>query len=228
MGTNDENCGIPTQRFVLESLDETTECITEEVVFEVDEVAELCTIIDANVADISRFVYELESEQVERLMLRFKIAFDHRSPMVRLRGWRPIDELPYKVHTNRERALMLQGIKPLSIFSGEYPGHPDLEEIPERLFDPYVAAARFVKREYVVPSRGTREVLYALPTQEWRINAMILLLDTAAQTGWNESLERIQGSLLGYETWQNDVFMERIYERGRPSSPVSPNATTRR
>lgn len=120
---------------------------------------------------------------------------------------------------------MLKGIKPLACFHGQYPDHPEIEEIPESLFDPYVAAGRFVKREYVVPIGnrehvvptdtgrvlGTRRVMYALPTQEWRINAMILLWDTAAKTGWNEGFERMEGSLLGYEAWQNDIFIERIY-----------------
>jgi hypothetical protein len=41
---------------------------------------------------------------------------------------------------------------------------------------------------------------------------MILLLDTAAQTGWNEGFTRMEGSLLGYEAWQNDIFIERIYK----------------
>ena len=53
--------------------------------------------------------------------------------------------------------------------------------------------------------------MYALPDQEWRINAMLLLLDTADKSGWSEGFERMQGSLLGYEEWQNDIFIETIY-----------------
>jgi hypothetical protein len=42
-------------------------------------------------------------------------------------------------------------------------------------------------------------VFYALPGQEWRIEALILLLKTAEVTGWNEGFERMERSLLGYE-----------------------------
>ncbi len=56
-----------------------------------------------------------------------------------------------------------------------------------------------------------RIVMYALPHQEWRINAMALLMDSAAKCGWSEGFERVQGSLLGYEDWQNDIFIEKIY-----------------
>lgn len=55
-----------------------------------------------------------------------------------------------------------------------------------------------------------RIVMYALPHQEWRINAMILLMDTVAKAGWSEGFERMQGSLLGYEDWENDIFIEKI------------------
>jgi hypothetical protein len=117
---------------------------------------------------------------------------------------------------------MLDGSKPLACFSGQYPPASDVEEIPDRLFDPYVEQGRFAKREYVMlagysgpalrrAGLRTRIVMYALPHQEWRINAMTLLMDSAAKCGWSEGFERIQGSLLGYEDWQNDIFIEKIY-----------------
>ncbi len=117
---------------------------------------------------------------------------------------------------------MLKGTKPLAYFYGEYPPRSDFEEIPEGLFDRYVASGTFVKREYVLlagkpgqadraAERRIRIILYALADQEWRINAFILLLETAAKSGWSEGFERMQGSLLGYEEWQNDIFIERVY-----------------
>jgi hypothetical protein len=117
---------------------------------------------------------------------------------------------------------MLEGSKPLACFSGPYPPASDFEEIPERLFDPLVEQGRFVKREYVMlagyggpalQSAGLRMriVMYALPHEEWRIDAMTLLLDSAAKCGWSEGFERMQGSLLGYKDSQNDVFIEKIY-----------------
>ncbi len=108
---------------------------------------------------------------------------------------------------------MLESKKPLAYFPVQYPPNPDVEEIPERLFDPYVAALRFKKREWVTSALGrtTRIVMYSLPQQEWRIDAMILLLETAAKSGWSEGFERMQGSLLGYEDWQNDIYIEKIF-----------------
>ncbi|MCC6778157.1 MAG: hypothetical protein IT537_16220 [Hyphomicrobiales bacterium] len=55
---------------------------------------------------------------------------------------------------------------------------------------------------------GTRFVLYALKHEEWRIDAFILLQETAARVGWSEGFERMLGSLLGYEEWQNEAFIE--------------------
>jgi hypothetical protein len=216
----EQNNAVPCRRFILRALDDTTECPTVEVIFDVDEVVELCGIIGGNAADIdSGAEYELELSEVDQLKARFKVSFEPGSLAVRLRRWGPLDDLPYKIHTGRELALMLKGSKPLAYFSAQYPPNPDVEEIPQRLFDPHVEAGRFVKREYVIPatnrSSGTRHgtwvVIYALPHQEWRINAFILLLDAASKSGWSEGFERMQGSLLGYEDWQNDIFIERIY-----------------
>lgn len=77
---------LSTRRFVLEALDNTTECPIEEVAFEVDDIDQLCTIVGTNVADIDRFSYEPELEQVARLKLRFKVAFEPGSRIVRLRA----------------------------------------------------------------------------------------------------------------------------------------------
>ena len=203
-----------TGRFVIEAIDQTTECITSETSFDVDDAVELYRMIGADVAEAdSGAEYELQVHEVDQLKARYMITFEPMSKALRLRRWHQLDDLPYKVHTGRELALMLDGNKPLAYFCGQHPATPEIEEIPERLFDPYVAQRRFVKREYVTSALGrrTRIVMYALPNQEWRINAMILLLETAAKSGWSEGFERMQGSLLGYEDWQNDIFIERIY-----------------
>jgi hypothetical protein len=210
-------------RFVLEAIDEKTECIASAVSFEVNDVAELCRMIGATATEFgSTAEYELQARDAVQLKARFKIALDATTAIVRLRRWHPLDDLPYKIHTGRELALMLEGTKPLAWFSGQHPPASDVEEIPERLFDPFVEKGRFVKREYVMTAaysgpalqtRGLRRriVMYALPHQEWRINAMTLLIDSAAKCGWSEGFERVQGSLLGYEDWQNDIFIEKIY-----------------
>jgi hypothetical protein len=136
-----------------------------------------------------------------------------------LEPWHPLDDRPDQVHTNRELALMLAGSKPLAAFVDVHPSVDGAFGIPEREFEPHVASGLIVKRDVIEPPsaderpieglrRGTRLVLYALKGEEWRINAYLLLRRTAAKSGWNEGFERMEGSLLGYEDWQNDVQID--------------------
>ena len=54
-----------------------------------------------------------------------------------------------------------------------------------------------------------RRVLYALSHEAWRIEAYLLLWATAEKSGWNAGFERMEGSLLGYEDWQDDIHIAR-------------------
>lgn len=164
--------------------------------------------------------YDLETEELECIKQHFNLDVGTHAGLVKLRPRHFIDDLPYQVHTNRELALMLAGKKPFAAFSGTYPSCPGIEEIPERLFDPYVATGRLLKREYVEPMREgmtqqIRRVMYALHIEAWRINAYVLLLQTARKVGWNEGFERMEGSLLGYEEWQNDAYIEAMQRRNQ-------------
>ena len=55
---------------------------------------------------------------------------------------------------------------------------------------------------------GMRDVYFALPGQEWRIQAYIGMWESARRSGWDNDFERRQGSLLGYEDWQNDWWLK--------------------
>jgi hypothetical protein len=209
---------MSTRRFVLEAIDPATECPAVEVSFEVEDIDDLRAIVDpqATFEDFENG-YDLNREETDQISKRFGIKFDPGSFLVTLRTARKTDELPYKVHTNRELAMMLAGTKPFAYFADSYPASPHFK-LPEHLFAPYVTEGRFIKREYVIPRerqitpygevRGTRMVLYALKHEEWRIEAFILLQKTAEKVGWTEGFERMLGSLLGYEEWQNDAFIE--------------------
>lgn len=199
-------------QFILEICDPDTECVIQSISFEVDRVEELCGLLNMSTFD-PYAVYELEKDDIQRIEKRYSVGIGRNMSLVRLRSHHALDDLPYQIHTNRELILMLAGTKPLAVFTGEYPPLPDIEEIPERLFDSYVATGRFVKREYVEPKRygrslGIRRILYSLPSESWRIDAYILMQLTASKTGWNESFERMEGSLLGYAEWQNDAYIE--------------------
>ncbi len=118
--------------------------------------------------------------------------------------------MPYQIHTNRELGLMLKGVKPLAVFGDAYDQLSDVLGRYLRLFDRQVSQGRFVGREYVELGRnGDRRhvhvFLYALPSEEWRIDAMIQL--RLGEPVWSAAHERREGQLLGYEDWQNDLWI---------------------
>lgn len=64
----------------------------------------------------------------------------------------------------------------------------------------------FVKRVVSYGPRAPYEsIYYALPDEEWRIDAMIELM---SGTGWTLADERREGELLGYTDLQNDFWIE--------------------
>jgi hypothetical protein len=109
--------------------------------------------------------------------------------------------------------MMLRGEKPLAVFSDGYDRFPEAVRRYLRLFDRHAAAGRLVKREYVVPDKsrppllGWHTIIYALPEEQWRIDAMIEL---RLQEGWTAEKESEKGRLLGYEDWQNAVWLSRL------------------
>src|SRR6266851_4421858 len=91
-------------------------------------------------------------------------------------------------HEDRELELMLSGKKPLAMFTELSPVETGL--IPEAEFAPYVSSGHFVMREVLEPTddvqglpRGVsvRRVLYALPEEVWRIEAMLLVCRVATR-----------------------------------------------
>jgi hypothetical protein len=130
-------------------------------------------------------------------------------------------DLPYPVHTGRELELMLAGVKPLAVFYHSHPDEPSERIIPENAFKPYVDAGKFEKREFVTfldtppPAthrhvKGIRWVLYALPEENWRIDAFLELKAEADVRGWSEEFERREGFLYGYEDWQMDAWIAHL------------------
>jgi len=207
-----------SKRFVVEFVSPETGCICDDIFFESADVEGLSKIVNG---DDSGFhpagTYALDAISLGAISSKLGISFEKFSGSARIRAWRITDELPYKVHTNRELALMLRGGKPLAVFCEWLPSNPELELIPERQFAPHVEARLLNAFEYVVDAaegRKTRYVLYATAGEEWRVPAYMLLKATAAKSGWNEGFERMEGALLGYEDWQNDVYIERVFRRG--------------
>jgi len=119
-------------------------------------------------------------------------------------------------HTGRELDLMLEGTKPLSMFYGEISELPDEEIIPELKFSPYLNRGLFVRGEVEVEAAfhpqwnrkvKTKYVFFALAKEAWRIPAIILLKKSQSKTWeWNETLERMESSLLGYTDEEIDAW----------------------
>lgn len=128
---------------------------------------------------------------------------------VRIRHER--SELPYRIHGGRELDLMTKGIKPLSVFSHVDPAS-SLASFLRRHFDPLVDASRLISgrisNEEVGGSFMAPAVMYALPSEAWRIQAYRLLAASAPRVArWNDALEFTEGSLLGYTREQNDIWL---------------------
>ena len=107
--------------------------------------------------------------------------------------------------------MMLRGEKPLAVFMDGYGYFLDAMVRYLRMFDRHVDAGRFVKAEYVEPDNsrgphllGWQTILYALPGEAWRTDAMIAL--RLSET-WSDAHEREEGRLLGYTQWQCDAYM---------------------
>ena len=212
-------------RFVLEAIDPATGCIAYDT--EVQDLSKVCGVLDLDLADMEPGAYyEFDEAEMALMMGALGIEYAAIGLPGALRPWRTIDQLPYKVHTNRELVMMLAGTKPLAVFDDCHPSRqPPFEVIPENFYAPYVQSGRFVMREVITPSRdpradlAVRTVLYALPTEQWRIDAYLLLRQTGFKYGWSETCERMQGTLLGYTDEQNDVYIERIYRKNIREMP---------
>jgi hypothetical protein len=111
---------------------------------------------------------------------------------------------------------MLRGTKPLAYFLNVVASEFDFNIRYWRMFDRHVAAGRFVKREVsdVFANLEHRRLFYALPGHEWRIDAMLTLLNELGEgKAWSDDHERRFSELLGYEDWQIDHWLR--YRRAR-------------
>ncbi|MFB6461203.1 hypothetical protein [Bradyrhizobium tunisiense] len=114
--------------------------------------------------------------------------------------WHP--QLTHLVHTNRELGLMLRGAKPLAYFMDIVGREPDVCIRYWRMFDRHVDAGRLIRRAVIepcpdLPQLEYRMLFYILPGHEWRVDAMLALLNEPG--AWSDDRERRFGELLGYE-----------------------------
>ena len=88
------------------------------------------------------------------------------------------------------------------------------------MFEPHVRSGALIKRvmadqpfSQAIRNQngdlvfGVREVFYACRGEEWRVDAHNLVWKQLAHGPWNDTLERLEGSLLDYTDAQNDWWI---------------------
>lgn len=202
-------------RFILQAYHPKYACPAFETMFAVERLEDLQALLgpDAQRDPEIQMRYWLEPEDLATISQRFGVTFDAGDRDV-LR-WHSIREPPYLVHTGYELPLLLDGRKKLARFHQEYPPH---QHGWEEEFDRFVAQGllheevdveRFDKPHRFASGHvieGLRTAWYTSKGEEWRIQAFRLIQKT--RIGWNDTLERLEGMLYGYEDWQNDWWAD--------------------
>jgi hypothetical protein len=212
-------------RIILQAYHPEYACPAFETMFTVDRLDDLQALLgpDAESDPDIQMLYWLEPADLAAISQRFGVLFETNGKDVALRRLTALnEETPYLVHTGYELPLMLDGRKKLARFHHEYPPH---QHGGEDEFDRFVAQGLLHKEVDIEPFKephrrsnghvweGLRTAWYTPKGEEWRINAFRLIQKTKG--GWNDTLERLEGMLYGYEDWQNDWWEE--YRRRRLS-----------
>jgi hypothetical protein len=222
VSTEQNDAGI---RCVIDMYDAVTECVIASALLDECQTATIARDLGIDLEEFEPgATFELDASDLAHIKSRCAIDVNDGVTAARLRKKLDIDDLPYRVHTNCELLLMLENRKPLAVFSTYAAPIASGEAVPEHAFEPYVASGRLVKREVVETlsasdGRPFRRVFYALPSEVWRVDAYVLLMHTAQISGWSEALERMEGSLLGYNDEQNDAYLQLLKRRKTKKRP---------
>jgi hypothetical protein len=212
-------------RIALEIFLKETRSVEQLISLNPTDCEEFSKSLDIDLQFLSRGArYEISGEELAQLSMQFTLNICAEKHYGFIRAFNKLDELPYKVHTNRELKLMLQGVKPLAVFSDGYPAEANSWVIPEDVFEPHVKSGNIVSREFIYipkhtlpsPLKGCRYMLYARIGEEWRMEAYIVMIQASQLSGWNEGFERMEGALLGYAEWQTDAFLKMKKESQMP------------
>jgi hypothetical protein len=126
------------------------------------------------------------------------------------------EDIDYVTHAGRELELMLEGSKPLAMFYLDADEDEIEDFFPKSKFDQCINNGLLVGRECIITMDLSstlgkiiriRYFFYAKIGEEWRIDAMILLIHTENRlTIYDEGLDMMMGSLLGYSDEENDRY----------------------
>ncbi len=217
---------IEPRRFILQTVDPDLGHPAFEAMFVVERPEELRAILGEAAAEDPdlEFSYTLAPEELIAISRKFEVPFDPKGRTAYLYQWTHRREVPYLIHTGYELALMLEGRKQFAMMYYEYPPerHPE-----EDRFDRYVERgvlhkevelepfAKPIRGKFGQTFDGVRYAYYTPRDEEWRIAAWKLVSKASAKAGWNDSFERLQGMLFGYEDWQNDWWIADRRKRER-------------
>ena len=205
-------------RFFLVAIDPKYGCPVLEALFKVSDLSDLRRILKLQVEDDPemRMHYSIDTVGLAAITSEFAVSFDPRDREVELWPWHSIRATPYLVHTNYELFLLLDGRKKFARMGESFPPEAHYQE---ELFEPYVASGILHKVVEVSPYakpiklkdgrvfHGDRTVYYTSKGEEWRVAAWKLIFSASKKLGWNETFERLEGMLFGYEEWQMDWWI---------------------
>jgi hypothetical protein len=211
-------------RFILQAYHPEYACPAFATRFVVERLEDLRTLLGPDAQDdpqLDQKLYHLDTADVAGIRQHFSVEFEaDRHEVVLFKADKPGKDTPYLAHTGYELPLMLEGRKKLANMYFEYPPH---RHPHEDQFDRFVAEGLLHKEVYVEPFdkpirsttgkvfEGLRTAYYTPKGEEWRIQAFRLIKKTKG--GWNDTLERLEGMLYGYEDWQNDWWAEQRRRR---------------
>ena len=192
-----------TIAFNLRTIDPDTNCFTEQSVFQVQDLVALEKLLCEPAPEVGTAI-EIDGETTDKIVKHYNLSIRVGAEQGELSHEYPNSKHDPNTHTGRELLLMLRGNKPFASFVEILPNDQGLELIPERFFEPHVRSGRFNKIEFLEDMDGSktqkvRKLFYAVPGEEWRAKAHIMLFDLAKKYGWKPEFELIEGYLLGYE-----------------------------
>ena len=190
-------------KFVLRKLDDATGGFLEQAIFSTEEFADLIKLLEVDSLRLG-MRFHLDQQKFRQIADLFSVQIGRDAAHGELTFVSDGFELKPQTHTGRELLLMLEGSKPFAAFVDTYPSVSSDEIIPESYFGPHVESGTILKFEHIQEpnetiGRSLRYVMYAVPGEEWRVNAYLMLWKLTHKYGWSKGFERIEGYLLGYE-----------------------------
>jgi len=206
---------------VVEEISDDTKSVTNDWLICVRDIDHLNEILGFKPNKIYTPVFaEISKKNVQKLLSFYGLDIEVRGKRGSIREKNAMDDLPYKVHTNRELRLMLEGSKPLSFFysrdltgaDGQFNNQPFQRYVRRKIISEFRNIVYDKDEEGNCKNTGVLYVTYTLPGEEWRAKALILLKETHSYCRWNEGMERMEGVLLGYTKEQIDYYIKNFYK----------------